>query len=547
MENINFPSSPTNGQQYSYGAATYVYDSTIPGWLAYPTLPGGVPAGTIVQWGTATAPANWMICDGSAISRSTYASLFNVIGTTYGAGDGSTTFNLPNLKGRVPIGLDGSQTQFTTLGQTGGNKSLALYGTGTATGYGLTYSGSMNTADDGTASNLQPYVVVNYIIKTSMANTPGDSALATRVGALETFNTQAQPVPVGGTGATSFTSGSYLKGNGTAAIQAQVGIPGSDITGYMSPNYIINGAFDIWQRGTTGTQAATTTGYPSADRFKVYSAGAAAPALTLAQSTDVPTGVGVSYSAAFSWSASTSTGDVILGQVIENGKYLFAGKIVTVSFYAKATSAISVNSVFDQDYANNPQNITTSWARYQYTVTLPSTYQSAPPSGSSTGNNTEIRLIRLTNTSSAANTIYVTGVQVEVAGVASAFRRNANSLQGELAACQRYYYRWTTGGGQYGIAGSGVADGTTSAQVSIQFPVTMRVAVSVTPESGGSFNLWGSGASVAVTSFATLTTPFMGNQNTIIYAAVASGLTTNYGYSLRSTTTNAYLGFSAEL
>jgi microcystin-dependent protein len=247
MANINFPSSPTNGQQYSYGAATYVYDSTIPGWLAYPTLPGGVPAGTIVQWGTATAPANWMICDGTAISRSTYASLFNVIGTTYGAGDGSTTFNLPNLKGRVPIGLDGSQTQFTTLGQTGGNKTNALYGTGTATGYGLTYSGSMNTADDGTASNLPPYIAVNYIIKTSMANTPGDSALATRVGALETFNTQAQPVPVGGTGATSFTSGSYLKGNGTSAIQAQAGIPATDIT---------SGALSIARGGTGVTTGA---------------------------------------------------------------------------------------------------------------------------------------------------------------------------------------------------------------------------------------------------------------------------------------------------
>lgn len=307
---IDFPASPTNGQQYTYGAATYVYDSSIPGWLAYPTLPGGVPAGTIVQWGTNTAPANWMICDGTAISRSTYASLFQVIGTTYGSGDGSTTFNLPDLRGRVPVGKNGGS--FGTLAATGGSESVTLTAaqipghthsgtTASAGNHTHTYSGTTNTTgahthqlqgsnggssgvsmavtgntnndfgfgpmngaransagdhahtfsgttsdvstththtfttDNGTGgggshTNVQPYLVLNYIIKTSMANTPGDSALATRVGALETFNTVAQSVSVGGTGATSFTSGAYLKGAGTSAVTAQAGIPATDIT-----------------------------------------------------------------------------------------------------------------------------------------------------------------------------------------------------------------------------------------------------------------------------------------------------------------------------
>ncbi len=64
------------------------------------------PAGSIQLWGTSTAPGGFLLCDGSAVSRSTYAVLFAVISTTFGVGDGSTTFNVPNLKNRVPVGVD---------------------------------------------------------------------------------------------------------------------------------------------------------------------------------------------------------------------------------------------------------------------------------------------------------------------------------------------------------------------------------------------------------------------------------------------------------
>jgi len=64
--------------------------------------------GEIKMWSTTTPPTNWLICDGSAISRTTYATLFGVVADSFGGGDGSTTFNLPNFKNRVPIGLDTS-------------------------------------------------------------------------------------------------------------------------------------------------------------------------------------------------------------------------------------------------------------------------------------------------------------------------------------------------------------------------------------------------------------------------------------------------------
>ena len=81
---------------------------------------GSTPVGTILPWSKATAPAGFLKCDGTAISRTTFADLFSVIGTTYGSGDGSTTFNLPDLTTRNPVGANSS----TNVGQTAGPANL---------------------------------------------------------------------------------------------------------------------------------------------------------------------------------------------------------------------------------------------------------------------------------------------------------------------------------------------------------------------------------------------------------------------------------------
>lgn len=88
-----------------------------------------VPIGTILDFAGSTAPTGYLICDGSAVSRTTYSDLFTVIGTTWGAGDGSTTFNLPNLCGRATIGVGtGTATDATahTLGDTNGTETHLL-------------------------------------------------------------------------------------------------------------------------------------------------------------------------------------------------------------------------------------------------------------------------------------------------------------------------------------------------------------------------------------------------------------------------------------
>ncbi len=81
-----------------------------------------LPIGGVCIYSGQTAPNGWLLCDGSAISRTTYSRLFSVINTLYGSGNGTSTFNLPNLQERIPVG----KTISTNLGTTGGNSSITL-------------------------------------------------------------------------------------------------------------------------------------------------------------------------------------------------------------------------------------------------------------------------------------------------------------------------------------------------------------------------------------------------------------------------------------
>jgi microcystin-dependent protein len=146
------------------------------------------PVGSVTAYALATPPAGWLLCDGTVHDISSYPALGAGLGSTYG-GNGTTTFAVPNLKGRMPVGLDSSQTEFDTRGETGGAKTHTLTATempshdhSIPARYGAAdwtsgqvqstdFAGSLVTSNTGPTgggqahNNLQPYIVMNYIIR----------------------------------------------------------------------------------------------------------------------------------------------------------------------------------------------------------------------------------------------------------------------------------------------------------------------------------------------------------------------------------------------
>lgn len=174
--------------------------------------------GHISLYAGATAPLGWLICDGSIISRTNFPELFAAIGTTYGTGDGSTTFHLPDLRGRVPVGPDTS-TEFNALGARGGEKTHVLteaempshshsisaksgidnkdfdgFFGGLAAADAVTpYDQVTTSTGSGTAhNNLQPYQTFNYIISIGSKAPQGGGVAKTRYFKTTTRGTTAQ-------------------------------------------------------------------------------------------------------------------------------------------------------------------------------------------------------------------------------------------------------------------------------------------------------------------------------------------------------------------
>lgn len=122
------------------------------------TVPDTREIGEVVDFAGPTAPDKWLLCDGSLVSRVTYKRLFEVIGTTYGAGDGSTTFKLPDVRGRFTICVSASGTA-SVLGETGGSinhthafSGVSVSGTTSANG---AHTHSASTSSDGAHTHSQ--------------------------------------------------------------------------------------------------------------------------------------------------------------------------------------------------------------------------------------------------------------------------------------------------------------------------------------------------------------------------------------------------------
>jgi hypothetical protein len=233
----------------------------------------------------------------------------------------------------------------------------------------------------------------------------------------------------------------------------------------------------------------------------------------------------------------------------------FAGQTVTFSFYAKAGANYSPTSSLlgyrlasgtgtDQNlltggYTGNvnlldsTQAITTTYTRYSFTATVGSTA-------------TELGLFFYstpTGTAGANDWFEITGVQLEIGSTATPFSRAGGTIQGELAACQRYYYR-NTGGTVYSTYGVGVGTSSTSVFFQIKLPVTMRTRAAAIDYANLS---WWAGGAVTSFSTATISSAFTNFDLTVIDATTTGVTLGNFYQLVNNNNAAGFLGISAEL
>jgi hypothetical protein len=308
---------------------------------------------------------------------------------------------------------------------------------------------------------------------------------------------------------------------------------GSDwqaVGGNFSHNYIINGAFDIWQRGTSFTLG-TGEGQYTADRWAPRFT--ANRTYTITQETFSPAEVeAIGFGDAkhyldFSFVGTDIPRNGALTTYIEDVRTL-AGQTVTVSAWVKSAddAGMLLEARVRQNFGSggsttvttNPAAgnvLTTSWERYEWQINIPSI------SGKTIGDSSSIEILFIENDGVSVDySFQIWGVQLEAGSVATPFKRHAPSLQGELAACQRYYQKLvnnTNWARTYGFAAS-----STAARCFIPLPVQMRATPSIV-DAGPVVRTQGT----QITPTATTVQTALGAGGIEVSYTVASGLTLN--------------------
>jgi hypothetical protein len=324
---------------------------------------------------------------------------------------------------------------------------------------------------------------------------------------------------------------------------------------FAGKNKIINGDFGIWQRGTSFTVASSTYTF-TADRFEVVrgATGLTVSRQATSDTTNLPT---IQYCMRIARdSGNTSTTAIYVDHSIETANcYSLIGKAVTISFYARSganysptSGALKVKGVNGTGtnqaiknytganlFINSTVNVTSTWTRYTVSGTVPT-------------NSGEFGIefeINPTGTAGANDYVEITGVQLEAGATATPFQTATGTIQGELAACQRYYWRGTSQ--QYSpVCGLGGTASTTIAAVPVIYPVQMRIAPSALEYANICVQENFLGSVYAVTS---ATAANYSSTGCIAEFTIGSASLTQYRPAriLANNSSSAYIGFSAEL
>jgi len=365
-----------------------------------------------------------------------------------------------------------------------------------------------------------------------------------------------------GTGSATFDN-LAAGANGSTLVADSAASTGLRYTaGNPIPNPVLNSAMNVWQRGTSLSNPSSVASSYGADRWNFYRPSGFTTGITMSRqvtgdTTNLPF---IQYCSRIQrTAANTSTLALILAQNFESVNSIpYAGKTVTLSYYARAganfsaassalTNQVTTGTGTDGQIIlgltgettpiTGTATLTTTWQRFTITGAIGSTAAQLVPNFYYTP----------VGTAGVNDYFEITGVQIDIGSVALPFRTNGATFQGELAACQRYYYRTNSTASSYAIlTNGGWATGTTAAKLFMNYPVQMRTKVT-TLESGGTLRLSDDANTYAPTSYSMDTN----NNNAniaVITVNVASGLTQYRPYTVRCEgDTTAYFGFSAEL
>ena len=323
-------------------------------------------------------------------------------------------------------------------------------------------------------------------------------------------------------------------------------------------NKIINGDFGVWQRGTSFTNPTSASNTYTSDRWVLGYADANPTSASITQQTFTPGTAPVAgyESAFFGRSTITTVGSTTVyrpfTQRIEDVR-VFAGQAATISFWAKADSSRVLTIYWQQNFGTGGSatngsssytaNLTTSWQRFSVSFAIPSI------AGKTIGTNSYLEII-FQQAAASGSVLDLWGVQVEAGSVATPFTTATGTVQGELAACQRYYQRQTAVNNFEYLSGNGLVIGTSSPTANVQVPIRLEVPMRTAPTSMDYYNLYFyrnttdskySGGTVSL------------NNQSGTYVGGVSYTHTSAVWNIGESTiilangVGAYLGFSAEL
>ena len=316
-------------------------------------------------------------------------------------------------------------------------------------------------------------------------------------------------------------------------------------------NGLYNSSFQVWQRGTANV---TTANAYTADRWqKGGNTHYGVSRQVTGDTTNLPF---IQYCARVQRTAGSAVvSGIDFAQTLETLDAIkYAGKTVTISFYARAganyssasnalTALIYSGTGTDQSIAGGFTGIATAFTS---TNTLTTTWQRFQATGTISAAATEIAFYtNYTPTGTAgANDYYeITGCQIEYGSVATSYTSMTGTIQGELAACQRYYWRQTAQGGNNCFINAGKTSSTTAVNLFLALPVTMRITPTVLDYSGGAIDDTG-----GAYGFSALVIGAGGSgTNTVQLNATVTGATSGRYATLRANGGSDFLGLGAEL